>query len=199
LASELLTRTWTAVACAHDRQQGAAWLEPFVLSVLESHTEARQRVMQLVVRGHGCSLEEGVLLNRLRRHTERWTDRLLGQLACDHDVERFAFQARRTREFAADARDEQNDPLHPPTTQLAWASLRAFFARELTDASPNADLNARIARSILACCNGTGADSFLSQSTDWLLRLSQLADDAVTWVDDLLQLDMSPHPGPRNG
>jgi hypothetical protein len=197
LATELLTRTWAAVACAHDRQHGAVLLEPFVVHVLESHMEARQRVMQLVVRGHGCSLEEGVLLNRLRRHTERWTDRLLGHLACDQDVARFAFQSRRALECAADARDAQGHPLNPHATQLAWTSLRAFFTRELTDVSPNADLNARIARSILACCDGTFGDSFLSQPADWLLRLTQLADDAVAWIDDLLQLDRSVSPASR--
>ena len=65
--------------------------------------------MQLDRRGHGLSVEEGVVLNGLRRLTERWTDMLLGYLAGNVDVAEFAFNATRASDFAADLRDERRD------------------------------------------------------------------------------------------
>lgn len=194
LATELLTRVWAAVACAYDRQQAVVLYEPFVVHVVDSHAEARQRVTRLVVRGHGCALAEGAALHRLRRATAAWTDQLLGYLAHDTDVTRFAFQAGRARQFAADARDRQHHPLHAHAAGLTWSSLRACFARELTDASPNPDLNARIADSVLACCDQAPASVAPSPTPDWLRRMSQLADHAAAWVDDLLLRDGAEPP-----
>jgi hypothetical protein len=189
LASELLTRTWAAVACCHDRQDQSSFLEPVVLNVLSSHTEVRNRALQLIVCGKGVSLEEGIVLNRLRRLTERWTDMLLGYLAGSYDVGEFAFSADRARDFASDLSDEQSDGAGDEPWILSMASLRAAFERGLTDDSPNADLNERIAGSILACFHSEMFDARGRLASHWMLRVSQLADDTTGLLDDLLHMD----------
>ncbi|MHB8971520.1 MAG: hypothetical protein ACYC3X_08430 [Pirellulaceae bacterium] len=194
LASELLTRTWAAVACCYDRRHQSSYLEPVVLSVLSSHLEARSRALQLVVRGHGASVEEGVVLNRLRRLTERWTDMLLGTLADNVNVAEFAFSAARASDFAADLRDERRDGTGDQPRRLAMASLRAAFEQGLPDASPNADLNERIAGSILACFHSEMLQASGMLKSHWLLRFNQIADDTEELLEDQLRLDQISAP-----
>jgi hypothetical protein len=192
LASELLTRTWAAVACAYDRAHGTDALVPLVKSVLIGHLEARNRALHIMLRGHGFVVEEGVVLNRLRRQTERWTDMLLGYLGPDADISEFAFDIERARDFAVDVRQEHADPSATQAWRLAFASLRAAFQSGLSDVSPNADLNQRIAGSILACFRRELFDAHGLFKSHWLLRLSQVADDTQVLLDDLLCLEGAP-------
>jgi hypothetical protein len=189
LASELLTRTWGAVACCYDRLYQCGFLEPIVLSVLAGHRESRHRALQLIVRGHGFAVEEGIVLNRLRRQTERWTDLLLGYLAGEHPIAEFAFSAERARDFAADLHDERHVAPGDQPWQLAVMSLRATFDRGLSGSSPNGDLNRRIAASILACFHSELFDSGGVLPSQWTLRLSQIADDTADMVDNLLRAE----------
>lgn len=189
LASELLTRTWGAVACCYDRRHHCGCLEPVVLSVLAGHKESRYRALQLVVRGHGFSLEQGVVLNRLRRQTERWTDMLLGYLAPEHEIGEFAFSPQRARDFGADLHAERHDQQGRQAWQLAVLSLRATFACGLSDDSPNGDLNQRIAASVLACFHSGLFDNAKQLQGRWMLRLNQIADDTQELVDDLLHAE----------
>ena len=192
LASELLTRTWAAVACLYDRTHRTDALGPIVKSVLISHLEARNRALHIMLHGQGFIVEEGVVLNRLRRQTERWTDMLLGYLGADQDVSDFAFDSERVRDFASDFRHEQASAPGGQAWQLALASLRTTFQSGLSGESPNADLNQRIACSILACFGSELFDSHGIFKSHWLLRLSQVADDTQVLVDDLLRMEGMP-------
>lgn len=187
LASELLTRTWGAVACCYDRMHQCGFLEPVVKSVLNGHREARHRALQLIVDGHGFGVEEGVLLNRLRRQTERWTDMLLGYLSSDPAVSDFAFSAERAQDFAADLHDQRHDVPGNEPWQLAITSLRATFEHGLSGVTANGDLNRRIAGSILACFRSELFEASDVLQCQWTLRLTQIADDAEGLVDDLLK------------
>ena len=144
----------------------------------------------MIVRGHGFSVEEGVVLNRLRRQTERWTDMLLGYLANDHDIAEFAFS--RTNGPRTSPRTCTMKAVRSPGDQpwqLAVASLRATFERGLSDDSPNGDLNQRIASSILACFHSELFDAGGMLKSHWILRLSQIADDTQGLVEDLLHME----------
>ncbi len=189
LASELLTRTWGAVACCHDRLHRCGFFEPIALSILAGHRESRHRALQLVVSGRGFALQEGIQLNRLRRQTERWTDMLLGYLAGQHEVGEFAFSVQRARDFAADLRDERHAAPNDQPWRLAVMSLRAAFSGDRAGASPNGDLNRRIAASILACFHNELFDSVGMLQSPWTLRVSQIADDTADLVDDLLYVE----------
>ncbi len=192
LASELLTRVWTAVMTAHDQQHGTSECEPIVRSVLIGHREARNRAMNIMVYGRGFSVEEGVVLNRLRRRVERWTDMLLGRLIQRYDVDSLAFDPQRAREFAADLRFEQKHFPRDHAWNLALASLRATFQTGLSDVAPNADLNQRIANSIWAFFPEEGFDSIGLPKSSWMLRLDGTAQDMEGLINDLWAVDDQP-------
>jgi hypothetical protein len=186
LTGEILTRVWTAVLCAYDRTHGADGTEPVARSVLIGHTEARHRVLTLLTRGTNIEQKAALKLNRIRRHSERWTDLLVGRLGILQDVTEFAADPKRAQDFAEDAPSRQG--FEP--SRLAWpllmGSLRSAFQRELGPVSPNGDVNAAIASSILACFppelfNSTGLFRSL-----WLMRITSAAEDAHVMIEDLL-------------
>src|SRR3989304_5430556 len=95
LTGEALARVWTAVLCAHDRQHGAQDAEPIARSVLSGQTDARHRLLTLLVSGPGIDAETAMKLNHLRRRVERWTDMLLGYLLGLHNCSEFAVDQQR--------------------------------------------------------------------------------------------------------
>jgi hypothetical protein len=186
LTGEILTRVWAAVLCAYDRSRGTDEAEPVARSVMIGHSEARHRVLTLLSRVVGMDGRSAVRLNRLRRHAERWTDLLVGRLADIQDVSEFAVDAKRAMDFAEDAPNRQGFE----ASRLAWplllASLRRAFQRELGPISPNAELNAGIAASILSCFPSEPLDSSGLFRSLWLLRVTSIAEEAARMVDVLL-------------
>ena len=186
LMGEMLTRVWTAVLCAYDRRRGADEAEPVARSVMIGHMEARHRVLTLMVHGTAIDSEAAIKLNHLRRRAERWTDLLLGHLMGTHDVGEFAFDPQRARDFAEDLRYRGGCANGRHVWPLVLASLRAAFQPGLCPESPNADLNARIAASILACFPADSFDSVGLLRSLWLMRLTNVAEDTQVMIDDLL-------------
>jgi hypothetical protein len=186
LTGEVLTRVWTAVLVACDRHSGEEDAEPVARSVLIGHLEARHRVLTLLVRGPAVPAEAAVKLNHLRRRAERWTDLLVGYLAGLEDVSEFAFDPDRAKDFAQDLGYQCNQPNGRKAWPLVLASLRAAFHQGLEPISPNTDLNATIASSILACFPSELFDSTGLFRSLWLLRLSNAASDLQGMIEDLL-------------
>ena len=197
LTGEMLTRVWTAVLCAYDRRRGADDAEPVARSVMIGHMEARHRVLALMIRSPGVDAEAAVHLNRLRRRVERWTDLLVGHLAGIHDVGEFAFDPQRARDFAEDLQQRSSRQGGRHVWPLLLASLRAAFWQGLRAESPNADLNARIAASILSCFPTDLFDSTGLLRSLWLMRLSNVAEDTQGKIDDLLSLEWTTTEGGR--
>jgi hypothetical protein len=246
LVSEVLTRVWTAVLCAHDACRGAEEAGPAARSVLLGHIEARHRALSLVVQAERRSGENGesrvererrgvedpplsplrlprshvplgvaVRANSLRRRAERWTDVLLGHLAADEAARKgtgpagpngtagagpetapspsplsslleFAADRGRAQEFAEELRHRGASERRRLAWPLLMASLRSAFQRGLEAPSPNADLNARIAGSIIACFpTELFAGSGVLHSV-WMMQLMSVADDAQGMLDQLL-------------
>jgi len=192
LTGEVLTRVWAAVACAHDRKLGADVAEPIARGVLLGHLEARHRILTLLLQGSAVSSELAVKLNRLRRHTERWTDMFVGYLTGLEDVAEFAVDPERARDFAEDLRYQSKMPGGRHAWPLIQASLRAAFDKGLTATSPNGDLNSRIAQSILACFQPELFDGTGRFRTLWLDRLTNTADDAQGMLEELTAAYESP-------
>jgi hypothetical protein len=188
LTGEMLTRVWTAVLYAHDRHWGCDEVEAVAQSVLIGHLEARHRALVLLVRSPAIDPEGAVKLNYLRRRSERWTDLLIGYLLGLEDVSRFAADPDRARQFAEDLRYGDNLEVGRRAWPLVLASLRTAFAEGLCPESPNADLNAEIASSIMACFQGDLLDSCGLLRWLWLTRLANAADDAQGMVEDLLAM-----------
>ena len=190
LASEVLTRVWTAVLCLSDRQRGIQEAEPIARSILIGHLEARHRVLMLLVRGPGIDAEGAVKLNHLRRRTERWSDVLVGYLGTQGDVSEFAIDSERARDFSQDLQYQCSHTGSRQVWPLLMASLRAAFKQGLSPISPNADLNATIASSILACLPAELFDSIGLFRSLWLARLTNVTRDVEGMIEDLL----SPEP-----
>jgi hypothetical protein len=104
----------------------------------------------------------------------------------------FAVDADRMREFSADLGYQRRQRGGASVWPLVSVSLRVAFHRGLCDSSPNADLNARIAGSILSCFSGDLFDSTGLFRSLWLLRMSATTGDVAGMVEDLLQFD-PPH------
>jgi len=191
LTSEVLTRVWTAVTAAYDRHHRTNLVEPVARSVLTGHLEARHRVLTLLARGPGIDGEEAVRLNRLRRRTERWTDMLVGYLTGLDAVSEFAVDPVRASDFAEDLRCRSRLEGGRGAWPLILASLRTTFGQGLGRLSPNADLNDKIAATILSCFQGELCSSIGIFQSLWMLRLTNAADDAQGMLDDLLASERS--------
>ena len=139
------------VASAADRRLGEDIAEPIARSVLVGHREARHRALTLLIAGSAVSPALAEKLSRLLRHVDRWTDMLVGYLMGAADVAEFAADPDRARDFAEDIRYRGALSGGRRVWPLIHASLRSAFGSSLGPASPNADLNSRIALSILAC------------------------------------------------
>jgi len=186
ITGEVLTRVWTAVLCAHDWHRAADQAEPVARSVLIGHLEARHRVLTLLVQRSALEAEAAVKLNRLRQRAERWTDLLVGYLLGLHDVREFAIDPDRAQDFAADLRYRSDLTGGRHAWPLVLASLRAAFRQGLSPHSPNADLNTQIASSILACFPAELFDSTGLFRSLWMLRLTNVTNDAQGMVEELL-------------
>jgi len=186
LTGEVLTRVWAAVTCAYDRHRGTDLVAPVARSVLAAHTEARHRVLTVLVSGSSLATEDAMRLDRLRRSSERWTDVLLGQLAAAGNVREFAFDPERAEDFAADFSQQgrrQGDCLVWP---LMMSSMRAAFRHGLAAVSPNADLNAKIAASIVSTFPPEWFEAVGVPESLWLLRISQTTSAAEGLIEELL-------------
>jgi len=173
LAGEVLTRIWNAVTRAHDalyRQQEA---EPLTRSVLLGHLEARHRVLKLVSESGFTGSPQDDQLNRLRTRCERWTDVMLAYLSVLHACEDLAFDRARMRDFAESFGRGRRHAIADASWGLTAGSLRSSFRSYFAGPSPNAELNARIARSILACFPSDTLDATGIASSLWTARLTQ--------------------------
>jgi hypothetical protein len=186
LTSEVLTRVWTAVGCALDRQHRSRETGPIVRSIFVGHLEARNRVLNLMLQGQGFGVEASVLLNRLRHRIERWIDMLLGYVHTAGDAQEFAFDPERMLDFADDIQHEQVSPGGQLAWQMVLASLRTNFHAGLAVTLPNDDLNERIAAAVLSTFDTDAFDSSGVFKSLWLIRMSNVASDTQGLIDTLL-------------
>jgi len=190
--SEPLTRVWTAILVARDRCSGRDDYEPVVRSVLEKHSEMSHRVLRLIASKSVLDWKSAVVMNRLRRRTERWGDVLIARLhdlsACelDLDLNQFAFDVARATDFAADFGLESNPDAHESAWNLAVESLRSSLKRRRTPPSPNADLNYQIAWNIVSCFESDTFEATGPFRSLWLHRLENHTTEAQGLVDEYL-------------
>ena len=193
IMGEVLARVWAAIAAAHDRHHGVSVAGPIARSVLIGHLESRNRVLALLVRGP-ISPGEAMMLDRLRRCADRWSDMLVGYLAGLCEIDDFAVDLARAKDFAADLTDQGGLRGGPAAWSLLRTSLRAAFRQSIARVSPNADLNARIAGGIFASFPAELFDSSGLAHAPWTLRMSATADDAQGLIGQLLALDCPSGP-----
>ena len=183
---EILTRVWTALACGHDQREGSSYVSPVVRSIFMAHLEARNRALTVMFHAQENDLEEVLVVKRLRALSERWTDMLLAQLVPDCDIARVAFDEKRVYDFADALPDHRSVLDDDQRWRLIYASLKAAFKSGVSNGSPNADLNARIASSILLCIRPERFESTGAFRSLWTLRMNHTTTDAQAMIDELL-------------
>jgi hypothetical protein len=186
LASEVLTRVWTALGCAIDGAHQEHEVGPIVRGIYIGHLEARNRVLNLMLHGQGFGVEAAVALNRLRHRLERWTDMLLGYVHTACDASEFAFDPIRLGEFADDIRSELRQPHGNLSWQIVVASLRATFAKCDPAHALNADLHERVVAGVLSCFDPEMFDSTGVFKSMWLVRMTNVAQDTQGMIDLLV-------------
>jgi hypothetical protein len=189
LLSETLTRVWSGVLAARDRRRGETEGEPIARSVMMGHLEARHRALTLLLHNPGVGTIAASELNRLRSRVERWVDLLVGGLLEDNEVNQFAIDPQRAREFAADLREHRQQPLAQHAWQLTLASLKSAFRPQQDSHSGNDDVNTRIAAAIVACFPPELFDATGVLQSLWVVRLTNATTDAQGMIDELVRMD----------
>ncbi len=187
LASEVLTRVWTATMTAHDQQHGMDEAEPLARSIYLGHQEARNRVLRWLVNGPHLSLRQLDSLNTLRRRMERWTDSLLAHLSPLVDISPWVFDHERAADFTQDLADNPVNSQH--CVGIVRNSLREAVLADAQPHSPNGDLNQQIASIIVACLPASYVAASDLPLALWLERLGSVADETQQLLDELYSLE----------
>lgn len=149
LTGEIVTRLWTGMLRLHDARRRESAAEPIARSVLLGHVEARHRVLGLIMKSYGNDSHEAAALNRLRDRCERWSDILLARFALNGAVEDLAHDPLRVRDYLEEWPATAADEAKQTRAALLLGSFSAAFPAR-PPLTANADLNGRIAQSILA-------------------------------------------------
>lgn len=148
--SEVLTRVWGAALTARDQVRGTQITEPIARNVLLGQLDARKRALQLLVTDTTLGLEHLANIDRIRRRVERWTDLMLGHLVESYQVDDFAFDPVRAREFGAQQLLQSSERPRDQVWVLLLVGLRMAFPEK--DVSlPHENLQEEIVASILGC------------------------------------------------
>jgi hypothetical protein len=158
--TEVLTRVWGAILTAVDEELHSHKYEAIARNVLIGHLDARKRALQLLVADSSVSLDQLNRVDQIRRRVERWTDLLLGHLVERYQVQDFAFDARRSREFGAQQLLQSSDRPREQVWTLVLVGLRMAFPTASVAEPPNELFQHQIIASILNCFP---SDSFQPQ------------------------------------
>lgn len=185
--AEGLARVVAGVCHAYDTRRQGEEAGAIGRSVLDAHRQAisRLRALQFAWWSNGSGKSRHA--RSLSKQTEHWTDVLLAYVAMAADVECFAFDPSRVREFAYDCQLHGTDA-SLAASQLLVHSLRTSFSAA-NQAPLNADLNRRIAGAALALFGSGGFDGHGLVRPAWMLRAERTADDTATLVERLFAED----------
>ena len=200
LASETLTRVWTAIGSESDRNHQTAEVTPFVQSVFTKHLECRNRLLRLAVQKITLPDTNIKQLDTMRRRAERWSDVLLGYLVRSIDLQAYAFDISRVRDFSVSLSNENQSA--DITQSLLMISLRSTFQAAYTGNCPNAALNGRICEAVLSCFGSDIFDSVGAMESVWQLRLANATKDTTGMIECLAaehQLHTSITPADNHG
>lgn len=163
LAAEVLARVWSAALTAADHYSAGDRYERLVRHVFTGHLHARYRALSLIAEGRQLPSRELPRLDQLRRRCERWTDVLIGHLVNRYDVEEFAFDADRAREFGGTQQDRGDVSPQHPVWGLILAGIGVSFPSGLAVPEPASDRSRSVARAALMMCGPAGGQPAFTQ------------------------------------
>jgi len=126
--ADVLSRVWGAVLTAYDRRRQTSFAEPIAYNVMTGQMQARQIALRSMVSAGSTAAERIAQIDHIRRRAERWADVLLGHLVLKHDVEEFAFDPDRAREFGQEHANHDVADANRPVWELIFAGLRIAFS-----------------------------------------------------------------------
>ena len=148
-AEEMLIRIVTAIYTAADKRRQQCQAEPIARSLFLSFLDVKKLILNAMVAEQGLSTARLKRINTMRRSIERWTDLLLGQYVLRFDLDEYAHDAARSRDFGEDQISDLNtlDPGH--AWNLITAGLNISFPAGLTSQT-NAHWDAMLG-AVLSC------------------------------------------------
>jgi len=149
--TEVLTRVWGAILTAIDRETRSQDYEPIARNVLIGHLDARKRALQLLATDSTISNDQLTEVDVVRRRVERWTDLLLGHLVERYQVDEFAFDPQRAREFGTQQLLQSSDRPREQAWTLVLVGLRMAFPIKSRQSPPNEIFQEQVIASILDC------------------------------------------------
>ncbi|MEZ6094317.1 MAG: hypothetical protein R3C03_08750 [Pirellulaceae bacterium] len=188
VASEMLTRIWSAMLVSIDHANGEKELTPMAHSVFISHLEARNRVMRILLNHQSQNTPLFNRINQVRRSVEKWTDLFLAILPDVEAAGQFAFDEKRFEDYSREQghyTEEQNRQRCEVLLRSASTTFRAQCGRW----SANPELNRRILDGIVA---GIGYHAFEREQLPSLvasLWTEKSHSDTQVLVERLAQLD----------
>ncbi|MCA9004175.1 MAG: hypothetical protein KDA70_02795 [Planctomycetaceae bacterium] len=148
-AEEMLIRVVTTVLAATDQKRKQCQSEPIARSLYLAFLDLKRVVLGVMVAENHLSLDALKRINGTRRSIERWTDLMLGQFVLRYDLQEFAHDPERARDFGEDQSTNLNAPSPVQTWDLITAGLRISFPAGLT--SQSSDHWEKMLAAVMAC------------------------------------------------
>ncbi|TWT46543.1 hypothetical protein [Botrimarina hoheduenensis] len=189
LLSEVLARIVAAITAAHDQSLHVNESAPIGSNTLEGCIEARQRWRTLAAAWWPADSPKRRLLRSLEKRAAHWSDVLLAYVARGGNVDAFALDVSRLREFAYDAHPH-NAVGSEAVAELLRFSLSAAFSAA-TRPPVCGDLNRRICGAALGLFSDTSFDGLGLLRRPWMIRAERSAEQASTLIAALLQDGLS--------
>ena len=181
--SEPLTRIVAAVCVVHDARCSAEEAAPIGVNLLQAHRDVISRLRALTFAWWPSSAPRALHARSMARQADQWADVLLAYLTPLGDVERFAIDASRLREFAYDSQVHGAASSETADALLGHALRMAFAAA--TRPTVCGDLNRRIAGATLGLFGPEAFDGHGLARPLWMLRAERTADDTAALIDRL--------------
>lgn len=149
--SEMLTRIWGAVLACAGRELLSREYETLARHILIGHLGVRRQALELMTRNMAYMVGGLARFSDLSLRVERWTDLLLSHLLEAYDVDDFAFDSRRSREFQCSVLLQSAEAPLALNWTILLSGLSTAFARIHVPVGLGSSPQREVVASVLAC------------------------------------------------
>lgn len=184
LIAEPLTRCLAYHASLLEHEKNDSDFATLMESALQTHIEARNRCLHLIVFGQGLSVEHAVHLNRIRRAMEDFNDQLLAIARPLDFMDRYAFDSvvvAKQQSLLANATKQQ---MHIHTAGLA-EHLQNELLPHVDPRVANARLNYRFSQGVLELFPTELFDEFGVAKSSWLAKFQAESEESTGGSEDI--------------
>lgn len=152
--SEMLTRIWGAVLACAGRQILSREYETLARHILIGHLGVRRQALELLTRNTAYVAGGLKRFNDLSLRVERWTDLLLSHLLEAYDVDDFAFDPRRSREYQCSVLLQSAEAPLALNWTILLTGLRTAFSGINVPVGAESSHQGEVVTAVLACFPG---------------------------------------------